>query len=389
MYKREAEKLLRELARSFPVVAVTGPRQSGKTTLTQAVFKGKKYVSLEDLDQRTFARKDPHGFLNQDKKGLLIDEVQNVPELFSYIQGYVDSSQKAGHFIITGSQQFGLMSGISQSLAGRTGFMELLPFSLLEIEKSSLNLNQVLYKGLYPPLYSRKVKPQLWYEDYIKTYIEKDLRQIINIKDLSLFQKFLSLCASRSGQLLNVSELGNTAGIDTRTVQSWISALHAAYIIFLLRPHHKNFSKKLVKTPKLYFYDTGLLSCLLRLKESELPTSPHRGPLFESLVISECLKHEKNRRLGLDFYFWRDNKGVEVDLLFERQDKIVSMELKSGQTPHVFDFNNLRKYQKYADSSSGSSSHKRSFLIYGGDRPQKTSWGQILPWKKTRQVFKV
>ena len=381
-YKREAEKLLKEMARSFPVVAVTGPRQSGKTTLTRAVFKQKHYVSLEDLDQRAFAREDPRGFLNQDKKGLLIDEIQNVPELFSYLQGALDENKKAGRFIITGSRQFGLLSGISQSLAGRAGFIELLPFSLFEARKSLGPLNQLLYKGLYPPLYNGNAKPHIWHKDYIKTYIERDLRQIINIKDLSLFQKFLSLLAARTGQLLNLSELGNEAGVNARTAQSWISALSAAYVVFLLKPQHKNFSKKIVKTAKLYFYDTGLLSCLLRLREDDLLYSPFKGPLFESLIITECLKYEKNRRLGLDFYFWRDNKGLETDLVFQQKGRFFAIEIKSGQTPHVFEFKNLRKYQKYAGSLHGG-----SFLVYGGDKTQKTSWGYMLPWHKTRKIF--
>ena len=340
MYKREAEKTIRELSRAYPVVAVTGPRQSGKTTLTRSVFRKKHYVSLEDLDQQSFAREDPKGFLTQSKSGLLIDEIQNVPELFHYMQGIVDKSRKAGHFIITGSQQFDLLSGITQSLAGRVALIELLPFSLFEIQRTrkSLLLNNILYKGLYPPVYDKSFKPHLWYEDYVKTYIERDVRKLLSVQDLSLFQKFLSLCATQTGQLMNYSHLSNATGVDTRTVKSWIAVLEASYIIFLLKPYYKNVSRRLVKNPKLYFYDTGLLCYLLRLREEDLLLSPYRGPIFESLIISECVKYNKNHREGLDFYFWRDNKGVEVDLLFQKRQKVCPVEIKirSNHSQQVF-----------------------------------------------------
>ena len=382
MYKREAEKIVRDLASSYPVVAITGPRQSGKTTLVQSVFKNKKYISLEDLDQQAFAREDPRGFLTQEHNGLLIDEIQNCPDLFSYIQGIVDKNQTPGYFIVTGSQQFGLLSGISQSLAGRTGLVELLPFSLSEISKTVGTVDKVLYKGLYPPLYDKNFKPHIWYEDYVKPYIERDVRQLMNVKDLSLFQKFLTLCAARVGQLINYSELSNAVGVDNRTVKAWISVLEASYIIFLLKPHYKNFSKKLIKTPKMYFYDTGLLCYLLRFRKEDLLVSPYRGAIFESLIISECFKYNKNYRMGLDFYFWRDNKGIEVDLLFQKRRKLFSVEIKSGKTIQNNFFKNLKIYEQYC-----SADHGQSFLIYGGDEEQKRSHGRIIPWKKTNKLF--
>jgi len=243
MYKREAEDILRELSKHYPVVSITGPRQSGKTTLSRAIFKSKKYVSLEDLAQKEYAENDPKGFLNQSGNGLIIDEVQNCPQLFSYIQGIVDETKKSGQFILTGSQQFGLMGGITQSLAGRVGLVELLPFSIFEIKNKLKNLEHSIYEGFYPPIHDRGIPPHIWYEDYVKTYIERDVRKLINIKDLSLFQKFLGLCAARAGQLLNFSELSNATGLDVRTIKSWISVLEASYIIFLLQPHSKNFSK--------------------------------------------------------------------------------------------------------------------------------------------------
>ena len=376
MYKRTAERTILKLSRSYPVVAVTGPRQSGKTTLTRSIFKNKKYVSLEDIDQRAFAKKDPKAFLNQSKKGLLIDEVQHIPELFSYIQGIVDQNKKMGHFIITGSQNLNLCSGISQSLAGRVALVELLPFSIREIYEKMTTLDQTLYKGFYPPLYDRKIEPHLWYEDYVKTYIERDVRQLGFIKDLSSFQRFLSLCAARTGQLLNYTNLSNAVGVDVRTIQSWISILVSSYIIFLLRPHHKNFSKKLVKSPKLYFYDSGLLCWLLRIRKEDVPLSPYKGNIFESMIISEYMKHTKNKRTGFDFYFWRNNKGIEVDLLFQKKGKLFPVEIKSGQTLQDYFFKNLQAYQKYSGSY-----HGKSLLIYGGEEEQKRNLCHVRSWR--------
>lgn len=381
MYKkREAEKLIRKLAQAYPVVAVTGPRQSGKTTLIRHLFKKKKYVSLEDLDQRHLALQDPRGFLNQSPSGLLIDEIQNVPELFSYLQGIVDQNNTPGRFVITGSRQFNLLSNITQSLAGRVGLVELLPFSFKETNTRSLN--KTLYTGLYPPLYNKKIPPHLWYEDYVKTYIEKDVRTLLGVRDLNLFQKFLRLCAGRVGGLLNYSDLSSATGTDSRTIKSWISILEASYIIFLLQPHYKKFSKKLVKSPKLYFYDTGVLCYLLRIKHTEdLNISPYKGQVFESLILSECMKYNKNRRAGLDFYFWRDSKGVEIDLLIESNHHLTPVELKSGQTLNKGFFKNLNLYQKY------SGSNKKGVLVYGGQQSQAGGRYRVLPWYKITSVF--
>ena len=383
MYKRKAEKIVRSLARAYPVVAITGPRQSGKTTLVKSLFKKHQYISLEDLDHRAFAKADPRNFLTQTKKKLIIDEIQNVPELFSYIQGLVDKHKKPGHFIVTGSQQFGLLSRISQSLAGRVGLVELLPFSLTELSSLSKDLNSFLYKGLYPPLYDQKIKPYIWHEDYIRTYIERDLRQLINVKNLSLFQKFLKLCAARVGQLVNYTDLANITGIDVRTVKDWLSVLEASYILFLIKPHHKNFSKKLVKTPKLYFYDTGLLCYLLNLRKEDLIYSPHKGPLFESLIISECMKYNKNYRKGLEFYFWRDSKGVEIDLIFQKRQKLFCVEIKSGQTLQSSFFKNLKQYEQYSGSHHGG-----AFLVYGGNAKQMREKTKVISWRDPGLLFR-
>ncbi len=382
MYPREAQAILQNLAGHYPVVAVTGPRQSGKTTLVQATFQDKKYISMEEPEQRQLAEEDPRAFLAQSETGLIIDEIQRTPELFSYIQGIVDAHKRAGEFIVTGSQQFGLLSKITQSLAGRAGLIELLPFSLTEVKREIEALDDTLYRGFYPPLYDKNFDPRIWYEDYTKTYIERDVRNLINIKDLSTFQKFLRLLAARSGCLINDSELGNEAGINARTVTSWLSLLEASYIIFPLRPHYRNFAKRVVKSPKYYFYDSGLLCYLLGLTREQLPFSPYRGQIFESMMISECLKYSKNYRRGLDFYFWRDNKGVEIDLLWEMGENIFSVEMKSGTTLQKHFFKNLELYQKYAGPRHGD-----SFLVYGGEQTHKQGPCSIVPWRELYSLF--
>ncbi len=382
MYPREAQKAVQYLAGHYPVVAITGPRQSGKTTLVQGLFSDKLYVSLETPDQYQLAREDPRAFLAQSETGLVIDEIQRLPELFSYIQGIVDAHKRYGEFIVTGSQQFGPLSGITQSLAGRVGLLELLPFSFFEVRRDLKALDDALYKGFYPPLYDRKVAPRIWCEDYTKTYIERDVRNLINVKDLSLFQRFLRLLAARTGQLLNSSELGNEAGIDSRTLASWLTILEASYIIFPLRPHHRNFSKRVVKSPKYYFYDSGLLCYLLGITRDDLLLSPQRGQIFESMMISEFFKYTKNYRCGIDFYFWRDNKGVEIDLLWEVGESIFCVEMKSGATLQSNFFKNLKSYQKYAGEK-----HAKSWLVYGGEGTQHRSDARAIAWREIGSIL--
>ncbi len=382
IFQRQARGILKEISESYPIVAITGPRQSGKTTLAKTFFAGMSYVSLEDLDNRAFAIEDPKGFLTQSNTGLIIDEIQNVPELFSYLQTIADKKQTCGQFVITGSQQFGLFSNITQSLAGRVGLLELLPFSIAEAQTAMTDLDTLLFSGLYPPIYDRNIKPHLWCEDYVKTYIERDVRKLINVKDLSLFQRFLSLCAARTGQLINYSELSNASGLDSRTIQSWLSVLEASYIIFRLKPHHKNFSKKLIKTPKLYFYDTGLLCYLLKIRQQDILLSPYRGSIFESLIVSEFIKFNKNHRLGQEFYFWRDNKGVEVDLLFEKAQKIFAIEIKSGKTIHTEFYKNLTLYQKYAATNKVA-----PYLIHGGNEKFTRNNIPTVPWSNMKSIL--
>ncbi len=324
---REAEARLQHFASGYPVVVVTGPRQSGKSTLVRHAFPEHRYVSLEDLDQREFAESDPRGFLNQFTEGAILDEVQRCPALFSYLQTRVDELNRPGEFILTGSQQFGLLSGITQSLASRAALLTLLP------GKISGKLDKILFDGAFPPIFDRGLEPHPWYGNYVRTYLERDVRQLINVQDIGTFQRFLKLCAGRTGQLLNLSSLANDCGITHNTAKAWISVLEASYIVHLLPPHHRNFNKRLVKTPKLYFLDTGLAIWLLGIQNiDQLATHVQRGALFETWVISELLKARYNAGEASNLYFWRDRSGHEVDLLVDHGIHLSPLEIKSGQT---------------------------------------------------------
>ena len=309
MIPRKISNKLLYLSTKYPVVAITGPRQSGKTTLVKHTFPEKKYLSLEDPDTREFALTDPRGFLSTCPNGAIFDEVQRAPDLFSYIQTIVDDRNKEGLFILTGSFNFGLIEGITQSLAGRTGLLTLLPFSYHELAGVDIApslLEELLYNGGYPRIYDKNLPPSEWHSNYITTYLERDVRALKKIGDLDQFQKFIKMCAARCGQLLNLSSLGNDCGITHNTAKEWLSVLRASYIVFMLQPHFKNFNKRLVKTPKLYFYDTGLLCYLAGITScSELKTHALRGPIFESWVVSELIKGRFNRVLKENLYFWR------------------------------------------------------------------------------------
>ncbi len=379
---RDAHSTLAELLAGFPVVAITGPRQSGKTTMARHVLPNKPYVSLEDPDQREFATSDPKGFLNTFSDGAIIDEAQNCPKIFSYLQSIVDNNNKCGQFILTGSQQFGMISKITQSLAGRVGLLNLLPFNYSELQNSRLginNLSQVLYKGMYPPIYSRDVKPNLWYSNYVQTYIERDARQLINIENLTVFRRFMKLCASRCGQLLNISSLSNECGIAQATVKNWLSILEASYIIFFLKPHFNNFNKRLVKTPKLYFYDAGLCSWLLDITTaSELDYHAYKGPLFETFVISEILKLQFNAAKINNLFFWRDKTGNEVDLIIDQNNNLTPIEIKSGQTI-VSDF--FKALNKWVELAKDKTKVNPALLIYGGQNNQDRTNAKVLSWQ--------
>ena len=386
MIKREIEETLLSLSRGYPVVAVTGPRQSGKTTLVRGVFPEKDYVSLENPDVRERAQQDTRGFLEKYKAGAVIDEVQLVPEIFSYLQQIIDESEQCGLFILTGSQQFGMMSGITQSLAGRAAIVQLLPFSYNEWygrQKPTNTLDEILFKGLYPPVHDRNLDPGIWYSNYMQTYIERDVRKIVNVKDLSTFQRFLRLCAGRIGQLMNFSEIANDCGVSHNTIRSWTSILEASYIIFQLQPYHKNFNKRIIKTPKLYFHDTGLACRLLSIQSHEqLNTDSRRGALFESWVISEALKKRFASGLTGDYYFWRDRTGNEVDLISDRGEQLVSAEIKSGSTFHPSSTESLDKFTTFAKGTA-----VRPVLIFGGDQSFSFNETRIYPWYSETEWF--
>lgn len=379
MIKRHAQKILLELARGFYVVAVTGPRQSGKTTLVQHVFSSKPYVSLEDPDEREFAQEDPRRFLQRFPEGAVLDEVQRCPELFSYLQSRVDADRQPGQFILTGSQQFGLLKDISQSLAGRVGMLEILPFSLRELLAADCappTVDRLLLQGLYPPLYDRALQARTWYKGYVQTYVERDVRLITNIKDLSTFQRFIRMCAARVGQLLNLSNLANECGVTRNTVKAWISLLESSYLVFLLKPHYKNFNKRLVKTPKLYFHDSGLAAWLLNIHdEDQLCIHPARGPLFENWVLSEYLKECFNSGRESNLYFWRDNTGNEIDIIIDQGDKLIPIEVKSGQTLSRDAFRSLKKWLTLAADDAG-----HPILVYGGDQGYDRAGITVVPW---------
>ncbi|MGD0726752.1 MAG: ATP-binding protein [Spirochaetia bacterium] len=380
MIHRASSEALKSLATGFPIVSVTGPRQSGKTTLVRATFPEVPYVSLEDPDTLELATTDPRGFLHLYRDGLVIDEAQRSPKLFSYLQTLSDEAPRPGRFILTGSQQFGLLSGISQSLAGRVGMLQLLPFSVAELNAATVmlpELDQLLFQGLYPPLYDRLVSPVQWHSSYVMTYVERDLRQLLNVRDLASFQQFLRMCAARVGQLLNLSSLAADCGITHNTARSWLSILEASYIVFLLPPHFRNYGKRLVRSPKLYFYDSGLASWLLNVQDAaHLAVHPQRGGLFECLIAGELLKARFNKALPSNLYFWRNNKGDEIDLVIDRGEELIPVEIKSGRTLNTDFFRGLERWRVLSSTDS------EGYLVYGGDVESRNRSTVIIPWQR-------
>jgi predicted AAA+ superfamily ATPase len=356
MIPRIATPLLEEIRAGYPVVTITGPRQSGKTTLARAAFADKPYVSLETPDEREFAMTDPRGFLARWPDGAVIDEVQHVPALFSWIQSDVDAANQMGRFILTGSQNFSLMAHITQSLAGRSALVQLLPLSIAELSAADQlpeDLDSMILRGGYPALYARSLNPARWLADYIMSYLDRDVRQISQVHDLSAFQRFLRLCAGRTGQLLNLANLAQETGIAQSTARAWLSVLEASYIVFLLPPHHRNLGKRVVKMPKLYFLDTGLAASLMGLQTpAQLTIHPLRGALFESLIVAEFLKARLNSGFPSNLYFWRDNVGLEVDLLREEPDGLYPVEIKSSATVTEDLLKGLRKWLTVAGDAA-------------------------------------
>ncbi|VBB43571.1 AAA family ATPase [uncultured Desulfatiglans sp.] len=381
MIRREAEQIIRSLLRGFPIVTVTGPRQSGKTTLAKTVFADKPYVSLEDPDVRLFAREDTRAFLERFPDGAILDEVQRCPEIFSYLQSLVDADGRMGLYVLTGSQHFGLLSGITQSLAGRTAFVELMPFSLQELSKAGkqpLNLEEMLFKGGYPPLYDREVPVRAWFNAYVTAYLERDVRQVSNVQDLEAFHRFVRLCAGRCGQLLNLSSLAGDCGISRNTAKGWISVLETSYVLFQLRPHFTNFNKRLVKTPKLYFHDVGLAAWLLGIEAPhQLETHPLRGNLFETFVVAELMKSFLNRGERPQLSFWRDSNGVEVDVLIERAGRIMPLEIKSGRTVTREFFSSIDKWTALAGDTA-----TEPTLVYGGGESYRLKDKRVVSWRE-------
>lgn len=384
MITRTATEEVKILAKQFKAVAIVGPRQSGKTTLARSVFSSKPYVSLENPDIRRFAIEDPRGFLEQYKDGAIFDEAQRVPELFSYLQQILDENPQKGLFILTGSNNFLLQENISQSLAGRIGYLYLLPFSAEEAEKAaqkSFSIEEALFYGGYPPIFDNQIPPEKWLPNYIATYIERDVRQIKNISNLNLFERFIKLCAGRIGQLLNMNSLAIEAGVDSKTIASWISVLESSFIIHLLKPHHQNFNKRLVKMPKLYFCDTGLACSLLGItKASQLTLHPLKGSLFENYVIGELIKDRYNKNVPFDLYFWRDSTGNEMDVVIDRGMFLYPIEIKAGKTVTNDYFKNLQFWSKITGTTEGT-------VVYAGDLVQKRSNGvNVIPWNNLQEL---
>ena len=380
---RTAAPLLARLARGFPVIAITGPRQSGKSTLAREVFSHHPYVTLEDPDTRRIALADPRRFLARFPNGAVLDEVQRAPELLSYLQGRVDAAQRMGEFVITGSQQFGLMDGITQSLAGRVGMLQLLPLSNAELrqsESAKASLEDRMWRGGYPALHARgrDLQPQTWFASYVATYLERDVRQVLNVSDLALFQRFVLMCAARSGQLLNLNSLAADCGISQPTARRWLTVLQASYVVALLPPYHRNFGKRLVKSPKLYFLDTGLLCHLLRIADPlTLQTHALRGAIFETWVVTEVIKHRFNQGLAADLYFWRDNHGVELDLVFEDAGRLQSVEIKSGTTFAMDWLQTARRWKALAGDDAA-----QPIVLYGGQSSFDLADARVLSWRE-------
>ena len=377
---REVQLKIVRLFSQYPVVTITGPRQSGKSTMCRALFPKLPYFSLEDIDHRTYAAEDPRGFLKRCGKSAIIDEIQRVPELLSYIQTKVDETNNNGQFILTGSRQFDLIEIITQSLAGRTALVRLLPFSLQEIktfeDTKSQSIYNLIFRGFYPRVIIEKQLPHEAYSFYLNTYVERDVRQTVKIKNLRIFDIFLKLCAGRTGQLINYSEIANECGIDVKTVKSWLSVLEAGYIIKMISPYYKNLNKRLTKMPKLYFLDTGLACFLLGLRKSEhLIAHPLFGALFETYVIGELLKNAYNNIKNDDLYFFRDNRGREIDVIHDNVTSIDILEIKSSSTFRISFLKGLN-YIKTLPVNINS-----AYLVYGGDESYEREGVNIRNWQ--------
>ena len=388
MIKRQISKNVLSLSKQYPVITITGPRQSGKTTMAKSLFPNKPYHNLENPNTREFAINDPVEFLKKLPTGAVIDEIQRAPELLSYIQTIVDDIKLPGMFILTGSQNLNLLQHVTQSLAGRTAILKLLPFNFAEISTYGLppdRPDSIILNGFFPAIYEKKLDPTVYYRNYYETYIERDLRQLINIKDLHLFQIFIKLCAGRVGQLFNASGIANEVGVSPATIKNWISILEASFILFLLEPFHENINKRVVKSRKIYFTDVGLASYLLGIEDIiHVTNHPSKGSLFENMVITEILKARYNKGLGPNLYFYRDSNRNEVDLLFKQGNMLTPIEIKSASTFHIDFLKTLSHIKKILPAKINP-----GFLVYSGQTEQKIHGHKILNYKNSSSIVEL
>jgi len=385
MIQREAKIKLLQLSESFKAIAVIGPRQAGKTTLVKYTFPNKPYYSLENPDTRNFALEDPRGFLASMPNGAILDEVQRVPDLFSYLQEILDNSKEKGLYILTGSNNFLLQETISQSLAGRVAYLNLFPFTANELKSVELlppTDEEVLFNGFYPPIYDQNINPTDWFPNYIKTYIERDVRQIKNVTNLLAFEKFIRVLAGRTGQELNLTTISNEVDVNLKTIQSWIGILENSFIIYLLKPFHKNYNKTIVKRPKVYFYDTGLACSLMGINESkQLQNHPLKGSLFETMVVIELVKKYTNTGVNPPISYWRDKTGHEIDVIIEKNEKLLPIEIKSGKTIHSDFFKHLKYWNNLSNTT-------QSLILYSGNQEQKRSDGTVVTnWQNIDEMI--
>ena len=377
--KREIINYMNFLKDKYPILALTGPRQSGKTTLLKELFPDYRYISLENLDLRKFAENDPNNFLKEYDSFCIIDEAQRVPHLFSYLQTIVDEKKIMGQYILSGSQNFLLLKNITQSLAGRVALFKLFPFDFNEMKEGnflSKNYITAMINGFYPAIYDRNIPSTTFYKNYIETYVERDIAELVNIRDMRTFRTFLSLCAARAGSLINLSSLANDCNITQPTAKSWLSLLESSYIIYLLHPYHKNFDKRVIKSSKLYFYDTGLLCHLLKIKdEKQIKFNTYKGHLFENMIVMELVKQNYHQNLMKEFWFWRNSDGREIDLLSQEDDFLDVFEIKSTSTIAPNLFKELEYFDKLAKDEIGTKT-----LIYSGLQTQNRTFAKVLSW---------
>ena len=383
MIKRTLEHKIKEALKRFPVVLITGPRQSGKTTLVESIFPHKPYYSFENHDSREIANADPRGLLEKLPDGAVFDEIQHCPKLLSYIQGVVDKKKQNGMFILTGSQNILLLKEVKQSLAGRVSILELLPFSFKEIgNKLGNDVDEIMWKGFFPRVWDQKIDPPEAMRNYVKTYIERDVREVIDVRNISTFHKFLRLCAGRVGEVLNLTSISNDLGVSSTTVREWLSVLEVSYVVYLLPAYYENINKKMIKSPKLYFIDTGLAAYLLGIENSsQLSRDPARGSLFENLIVIELLKHFYSQGKDAPLHFFRDKTGHEVDVVVEQARKLVGIEIKAGSTFNMEWLKGLKYFKKIKQNSIIG-----SHVVYGGKENNRIEDFRIWPYNDLNKL---